>query len=82
MSLPSYQCCNQYYCTDDIAPLASSTAERNTLGIDGDTIRLIKPRTPASASDTGYVGEACWDSSYVYICIATNTWRRIGHASW
>jgi hypothetical protein len=42
----------------------------------------IKGKTPASASDTGVVGEIAWDSSYFYVCIATNTWRRIQHQTW
>lgn len=39
-------------------------------------------KTPASAGAAGATGDICWDASYVYVCIATNTWRRIPHASW
>jgi hypothetical protein len=42
----------------------------------------IKGKTPASATDTGVVGEIAWDADYFYVCIATNTWRRIQHQSW
>jgi hypothetical protein len=42
----------------------------------------IKGKTPASASDTGVVGEIAWDADYIYICIATNTWKRSAITTW
>jgi hypothetical protein len=48
---------------------------------DGDTIRCNTPRTPSSSSANGYPGEICWDSSYLYVCIATDTWTRIALVS-
>lgn len=52
------------------------------LDIVGDTFRLRTAKTPATASSSGLQGEYCWDSSYFYICTATNTWRRVAHATW
>ena len=52
------------------------------LDINSDKIRLRTAKTPASASDTGNAGDICWDASYLYICTATNTWRRIAHSTW
>lgn len=52
------------------------------LDVDGRILRLRTAKTPASASATGNAGEVCWDSSYIYVCTATNTWRRIAHATW
>lgn len=37
---------------------------------------------PASASSTGTAGQKAYDANYVYICTATNTWRRIAHSTW
>jgi hypothetical protein len=37
---------------------------------------------PSSASDTGTAGEIAYDSSYIYVCIATDTWARTPIASW
>jgi hypothetical protein len=48
----------------------------------GSTMRLAQSRTPASATATGNTGEICWDASYVYVCTATNTWRRSAISSW
>ena len=38
--------------------------------------------TPSSASDTGTKGQVAWDSSYIYICVATDTWKRVAIATW
>lgn len=55
-----------------------------TAAIDhtGSTLRLRTSRTPASASATGSAGEICWDSNYVYVCVATNTWKRSAISTW
>jgi hypothetical protein len=37
---------------------------------------------PASATATGIVGDWSADASYHYSCYATNTWRRVAHATW
>jgi hypothetical protein len=37
---------------------------------------------PASASATGTLGEIRIDANYIYICTATNTWKRIAIATW
>lgn len=58
---------------------ASPTAP---LDVNGNTIRLRTAKTPASATATGNAGDFCWDASYLYICTATNTWRRVAHATW
>jgi hypothetical protein len=52
------------------------------LDIDADLFRLRQSKTPSSASDTGDVGSICWDSGYIYICTATNTWERAAIATW
>ena len=48
----------------------------------GSTLRLTTSKTPASASAAGTAGDMCWDSSYFYICVATNTWKRVALSSW
>jgi len=60
----------------------ATTAPTATLDVNADTMRLRTARTPASASATGNAGDICWDSSYLYVCTATNTWRRIAHSTW
>ena len=38
--------------------------------------------TPASATASGTTGTIAWDSSYVYVCTATNTWKRTAISTW
>jgi hypothetical protein len=38
--------------------------------------------TPSAATDTCTKGTIKWDSSYMYICVATNTYKRALLASW
>ena len=52
------------------------------LDIAGDSIRIRTAQTPASASATGTVGQMAWDASYIYVCTATNTWKRTALATW
>ena len=52
------------------------------LDVNSNTMRLRTARTPTTALAAGNAGDICWDSSYLYICVATNTWRRIAHSTW
>jgi hypothetical protein len=49
--------------------------------ISGNRLRIANAKTPASSSDTGTAGDICWDANYLYVCIATNTWRRAAHSA-
>ena len=46
--------------------------------------RIVQPVpfTPASATAPGTTGTVVWDAGYVYVCVATNTWKRSALASW
>jgi len=48
----------------------------------GTEISTASVSAPASATSTGVAGTIAYDSSYVYICIATNTWKRVAISSW
>jgi len=37
---------------------------------------------PATATATGTLGEIRYTSDFIYVCIATNTWRRTALTSW
>lgn len=52
------------------------------LDVNADTIRVRTAKTPASATATGNAGDICWDSNYVYVCVATNTWKRSALSTW
>ena len=42
----------------------------------------VPTKTPATASATGVLGTIAWDSDYIYICTATDTWKRTSIATW
>lgn len=50
--------------------------------VNGKILRLRTSKTPASAAATGNAGEICWDSGFLYVCVATDTWVRATLASW
>lgn len=60
----------------------ATTTPTALLDVNSDVLRLRTAKTPSSATDTGNAGDFCWDANYLYICIATNTWRRLAHATW
>lgn len=37
---------------------------------------------PATATSTGIAGQKAFDATNLYICVATNTWRRVALAAW
>jgi len=47
------------------------------MDIGGDKIRIRTSKTPSSKTDTGNAGDIAWDSNYIYICVATNQWKRV-----
>lgn len=63
-----------------------STATQNALNnkINGtiNTIHLSTPKTPTSSTAIGTTGDICWDSNYIYVCVATDTWKRTEIATW
>jgi len=59
-----------------------TTSPTAVLHVASDILRLQTAKTPASASAAGNAGDICWDSGYVYVCVATNTWKRASLATW
>ena len=60
----------------------SSNSGGALLQVNDNRIRIATAKTPASASDTGTTGEVCWDANYIYVCTATNTWKRAALSTW
>lgn len=76
--------------TDDIAigRNASGVLEVNsgTAGTFRDLIvrnfRMSAPTSvPATAGATGAEGDIKWNSTHIYVCVATNTWKRVAIAT-
>jgi hypothetical protein len=48
----------------------------------GDNMYLPTPTVPSTSGDTGTTGQLSWDSGFVYVCVATNTWKRTTLSAW
>ena len=59
-----------------------TSSPTNLLDVNADSIRVRTAQTPATASATGNQGEIAWDADYIYICVATNTWKRVAISTW
>jgi len=46
------------------------------------TSLVVTTAAPASASATGTTGQIASDANYIYICTATDTWKRVAIATW
>ena len=68
------------------------TGPTGTQGIPGSSITgptgptgpvgISGPTTPASATATGVAGTIVWDANYIYVCTATDTWKRAAITTW
>ena len=65
-------------------PTVSSSAALtlSSLILNANNIDITSSLTPASAADTGTQGQIAWDANYIYVCIATNTWKRVAITTW
>lgn len=78
--------------TDDVDTITIQRSNRyiwiwtdsptGVLDINANSIRLRTAKTPASATATWNQWDICWDSNYLYVCIATNTWKRMALSTW
>lgn len=56
---------------------ASVAAQRTALGNLKEFVTA-----PATAAATGTAGQWAVDSGFIYVCTATNTWKRVAVATW
>ena len=59
-----------------------TTSPSALLDVNSNTVRVRTARTPASATAAGNAGDICWDADYIYVCTATNTWKRTAISTW
>ena len=64
--------------TNGIAVWYKRTGTTNT----GWAPLSLSSTPPATATSTGISGQTAYDSNYYYVCVATNTWKRIPLSAW
>ena len=45
-------------------------------------VNFANTYVPATAGASGTAGQLSWDNNYLYVCIATNTWKRANISTW
>jgi len=81
LTLPSFTGAGIFVKSDGNVGIGT-TGPTALLDINSDILRLRTAKTPATSGAAGNAGNICWDSDYIYICVATNTWKRVAIASW
>jgi len=59
-----------------------NTTPTALLDINSDILRLRLSKTPSGPLAPGNAGDICWDADYIYICVATNNWKRAAISTW
>ena len=72
-------------------PILTLGAATVTVDSDGDVTGdlqvgqdffLPSPTVPAASTSVGVSGQIAWDANYIYICVATDTWKRSPLTTW
>lgn len=53
-----------------------------SLSLKGARFNLSAPTIPATATSVGVKGDISYDANYIYVCVATNSWKRTPLAAW
>lgn len=92
----AYQC--RLILDDDIPVGDTFQIAAISIHDSGDSVDLNTPQTvwgktlvspvissgnaPATSTSPGVAGQVEWDANYVYVCVATNQWKRSALSSW
>lgn len=64
------------------ATAISTDPGAGNLLLDGNLRQGVSTGVPAAAGATGVAGTFAFDTGFVYVCTATNTWKRVAIATW
>jgi hypothetical protein len=48
----------------------------------GHCIGVNEFMTVTNSTDTGAKGQICFDANYIYVCVDTDTWKRVALSTW
>ena len=80
----SYTVDDVFYLVDDPNETPSDrklTADTLFGSIPLDHINF-QTKTPALSTSVGKAGDIAWDASYIYVCVSTDTWKRVAISTW
>jgi hypothetical protein len=58
--------------------------EKDTIlsNVSLSSIIITQSFTPSLSTSSGIAGSLRWDSNYLYVCTATDTWKRAALSAW
>lgn len=59
----------------------NATAASQTLKTNSK-FHITITQTPATAAAACDTGQIAWDTGFIYVCVTTNTWKRVAIATW
>lgn len=62
--------------------VTGSISATGPISTDGAYMQIETSFTPAGAGATGATGQIVWDANYIYVCVATDTWKRSALSTW
>lgn len=63
-------------------PVSSLAVTRLVSLQNSSTALSLVVDVPATTTSTGVKGQIAYNSSHLYLCVATNTWRRLELQTW
>ena len=74
------------FATDGSGNIIENTIKQpkpiEVMGTAAPVFSVIQGNAPSSASDSGSVGDIRFESDYIYVCVAADTWKRAALSSW
>jgi hypothetical protein len=65
-----------------IETTTTSTSKLWNFSPQGIATWPVPAYVPTTSTSTGTTGQVTWDSGYIYVCIASDTWRRTALTTW
>lgn len=62
--------------------ILTGSASQNVWNKNMIQMKIQSGYAPASSTASGSTGEIEWDSNYLYVCVASNTWKRVALSTW
>ncbi len=78
MSVYTYPVVDLQGPTGPTGPNGGPTGATGPIGPTG----AISDTVPLNVASPGIPGQLAYDNTYLYVCVATNTWRRTPLSSW
>ena len=67
---------------DRVVVLANTSGNAVVKTVTVSNLTKITNTAPVSANSEGAVGSLVYDESYLYVCVAANTWLRSSLSTW